>query len=402
MASLIVEQDVSKAPVAPATVALAIAARELWEPVQEALGSLAVRVVMEQRDLANWPALIEKLEFLRPELMLLDITRLPLPLEEALHGVRAALPDAMLVALDTVAQPETILAAVRAGANEFLCPPLGANLQRAVARLPAARPRPPESRRPAGKVFGFLSAKGGCGSTTIACHIAAELGRLGAPRGERTLLADLDLQSGIVGFVMKVKSQYSILDALQNLHRLDMSYWRALVGAEWPGLEIIAAPTNYQARDTAPGEGLAKILAFARANYAWTVVDLGCTLNPATAAALEEIDDIYLVTTAEIPSLHLAKLAVQTLMNAGLGNRLHVVLNRAPQRQDVTGEELERILGMPVDTTLPNDYYALYDAFCKGKLLPPGSLLSRQISGFAMRLSGAAAEKGKRRFGLFG
>jgi hypothetical protein len=51
---------------------------------------------------------------------------------------------------------------------------------------------------------------------------------------------------------------------------------------------------------------------------------------------------------------------------------------------------------------LPNDYYALYDAFCKGKLLPPATHLSRQISSFAVRLAGAPVEKGKRRFGLFG
>ena len=108
-----------------------------------------------------------------------------------------------------------------------------------------------------------------------------------------------------------------------------------------------------------------------RAHYAWTVVDLGCTLNLATVTVLEEIDEIFLVTTLEVPSLHQAKQAVQTLINAGFGNRLHVILNRTPQRPDVTAEELERILGLPIDTMLPNDYYALYDAFCKGKAAAP-------------------------------
>jgi pilus assembly protein CpaE len=175
-----------------------------------------------------------------------------------------------------------------------------------------------------------------------------------------------------------------------------------LVSAEWPGLDIVAAPAEYLPKDPVAAESLAKVVAFVRQNYAWTILDLGCVLNPATIALFDEIDEIYLVTTLEVPSLHQAKQAVQTLTNAGFGNRLRIVLNRAPQRPDVTAEELERILGMPIDTTLPNDYYALYDAFCKGKLLPPGSRLSRQLSGFAMRLEGAPVEKGKRRFGLFG
>jgi len=402
MASLVFEQDTSKAPVTPTTVGMAVAAPELWESVQEALRGLAVRVVMEQRDLGNWPSLIERLEFLRPAVVLLDITGLPLPLEEAVRGIRTALPDCMLVALDTTAQPETILAAMRAGANEFLYPPLGNNLRKAVERRSEVRPRPRDNSRPPGKVFGFLSAKGGCGASTIACHLAAELGRVSAQRAEHSLLADLDLQSGIVGFLMKVKSPYSVLDALQNLQRLDVSYWNALVSSEWPGLEIIAAPTGYLPKDPIAGESLAKVVTFVRAHYAWTVVDLGSTLNLATVTVLDEIDDIFLVTTLEVPSLHQAKQAVQTLINAGFGNRLHVILNRTPQRPDVTAEELERILGLPIDTMLPNDYYALYDAFCKGKLLPPGSHLSRQLSSFAMRLAGAPVEKGKRRFGLFG
>jgi pilus assembly protein CpaE len=402
MASQVFEQDTLKTSSTPATAGLAIAAPELWVPVQEALQGLAVRVVMEQRDLRNWPSLIERLEFLRPEVVLLDITALPLPLEEAVRGIRGALPNCMLVALDTKAQPETILAAMRVGANEFLYPPLGNNLRKAVERRAEAPSRLRETSRPPGKVLGFLSAKGGSGASTIACHLAAELGRVSSQRAERSLLADLDLQSGIVGFLMKVKSPYSVLDAVQNLHRLDVSYWNALVSADWPGLEIIGAPASYLPKDPVSGESLAKVLAFVRARYAWTVVDLGCTLNLATVTVLDEIDDIFLVTTLEVPSLHQAKQSVQTLINAGFGNRLRVVLNRTPQRPDVTAEELERILGLPIDTMLPNDYYALYDAFCKGKLLPPGSHLSRQLSSFAMRLAGAPVEKSKRRFGLFG
>jgi pilus assembly protein CpaE len=402
MASLVVAQATPKAPAAPTTVGLVIAAPELWGPAQEALRGLAARVVMEQRDLRNWPALIQQLEFLRPEVVLLDITGLPLPLEEAVRGVRGALPDCMLVALDITARSEAILAAMRAGANEFLSPPLGDHLRRAVERRAEVRPLPRENSQPPGKVLGFLSAKGGCGASTIACHLAAELGRAGAPRAERSLLADLDLQSGIVGFLMKAKSPYSVLDAVQNLDRLDISYWHALISAEWPGLDVMAAPTGYVPADSVSGEALRKIVAFARAHYAWTVVDLGCTLNPDTVTVLGEIDDIFLVTTLEVPSLHLAKQSIQTLIDAGFGSRVRVILNRTPQRPDVTAEELERILGLPIDTMLPNDYCALYDAFCKGKLLPPGSHLSRQLSKFAMRVTGAPVEKSKRRFGLFG
>jgi pilus assembly protein CpaE len=402
MASPILESDLSKPATALTTVGLAIESRQLWDEVQAAFKGMPVSVVMEQRDLRNWSSFIERLEFLRPAVVLLDITHLPQPLDDCLRSVKRSAPDAALMTLDTSANPETILTVMRAGATEFLYPPLVDMLRKALERQGEHRTRNREEDRPPGKLAGFLSAKGGCGATTIACHLAAELGRIGAPRGDLALLADFDLESGMVGFLMKVKTPYSLVDAVQNLHRLDLSYWNALVCHEWPGLEIIVAPTDYLPDEASAGEPLRRILTLVRSQYARTVVDLGCSLNLATLTALDEIDDIYLVTTLEVPALHRAKQTIRRLTAAGYVKRLHVVLNRMPQRPDVSPEELERILGMPIEIMLPNDYYALHDAMCKGKLLPPGSHLSRHLSNFAMRLAGLPLEKGKRRFGLFG
>jgi pilus assembly protein CpaE len=401
MASLIINHEAHPPATSP-TLALAIEASELWEGVQIALRGLPSRIVIEQRDLRNWRAFLEQLERLSPEVVLLDITHIPQGLEESVRSVRAAAPDSMLIVLDRAAEPETILTAIRSGAHEFLYPPLEANLRKALERRVTERPRGKENPRPPGKVLGFLSVKGGCGATTIACHLSVELGRVCVQHAETALFADLDLEAGIAGFLMKVKSPYSVIDALQNLHRLDLSYWNALVTSDWPGLEVIVAPSNYLPQEPVAGEALRRILAFARSNYPWTVADLGCTLNPGILDVVDEADEVYLVTTLEVPALHRAKQTVQALMNAGYGERIKMILNRTPQRPDVTADELERILGVPLDTMLPNDYYALYDAFCKGKLLPAGSHLSRQIAALAMRLAGVPAEKSKRRFGLFG
>jgi pilus assembly protein CpaE len=402
MAALIVDNGPSKSAAPPTTVGLAIESGELWDEVQSCLRGLPVRAVLEHRELRNWSSFLERVAFLQPEVVLLDITRLAQPLEESVRAIRTGAPDAMLVVLHTAADPETILTAVRAGAHEFLYPPLEGSLRKALERWAEDRSRVRDNARPPGKILGFLSAKGGCGATTIACHLAAELGRLSTARAENVLLADLDMESGIVGFLMKVKPSYSVLDAVQNLHRLDLSYWKALISNGCPGLDVIVSPGGSLTREPVSGEPLRQVLGFVRSNYTWAVVDLGCTLNLATLTVLEEIDEIYLVTTLEVPSLHQAKQAVQTLVSASYGNRMHVILNRTPQRPDVTAEELERILGLPIDIMLPNDYYALYDAFCKGKLLPANTHLSRQITSLAMRLAGVPAEKSKRRFGLFG
>src|SRR5262249_31171156 len=161
-----------------------------------------------------------------------------------------------------------------------------------------------------GKSFGFLSAKGGCGATTLICHVAVELGR----QNQKVLLADLDLDAGMIGFLTKTKGTYSILDAVNNLHRLDTSYWKALVSNGIPGVEIVPSPVALASRTTPREEQLRHVLAFVRPYYDISLVDLGRSLSRTSMGALEEIDETCLVTTLEVPALHQAKLIVQTLL----------------------------------------------------------------------------------------
>ena len=170
------------------------------------------------------------------------------------------------------------------------------------ARKALGGTQPPARRRAegGGKAFGFLSAKGGCGATTLVCHVAQELGR----QNQKVLLADLDLDAGMVAFITKTKSVYSILDAVNNLHRLDISYWKALVSNGIPGVEIVSSPLALASKQQPKDDQIRHVLAFARPHYDWTVVDLGRSLSRIAMAALEEIDETCLVTTLEVPALH--------------------------------------------------------------------------------------------------
>ena len=89
----------------------------------------------------------------------------------------------------------------------------------------------------------------------------------------------MDLDSGMVRFLTKTKSAYSVLDAVNNLHRLDTEF---LEGA---GLERHSAGRNrLRARPAlaaaaAAAEQMRQVLRFVRPNYDWTMVDLGRSLS---------------------------------------------------------------------------------------------------------------------------
>ncbi|HWB97222.1 MAG TPA: AAA family ATPase, partial [Bryobacteraceae bacterium] len=334
----------------PLTLGVAIAAAELRSEVQASLQDLPVRVVVEHDETAELAAFIERLERIPPDVLLLDIGREGEALEGLLWKVKAAAPKSMIVALHTSAQPKMILAAMRAGAHEYLYPPFGPLLRQALERKSNELSRGREGSQKGGKNVAFFSAKGGCGATTLACHAAVELGR----QNQTVLLTDLDLETGMIAFLMKTKTPYTVLDALNNLHRLDLSYWKGLVSNGIPGVEILPASTSLVCRQPQKLEQFRHVLGFVRSHYDWTVVDLGRSLSYLAFNVLEEIDTAYLVTTLDVPALHQTKQIVRTLVERGYGKgRLRLVLNRVDRQMDITPRELEKMLGLEVYAMLP-------------------------------------------------
>jgi pilus assembly protein CpaE len=386
----------------PLTIGLAIENRELCEQAQACLADLPFRIIVEHQDLGDVSNFLDRLERMRPDVVLVDISGWREPLETLVSSIRGAIGDPMIIALNTTADSEAILSSLRAGINEYLFPPLQETLKKALEKRSADRSRRRmEGGKGGGKAFGFMSAKGGCGATTLVTHIAAELGR----QNQKVLLADLDLDAGMVGFITKTKAVYSILDAVNNLHRLDIHYWKALVSNGIPGVEIVSSPLSLASKQQPKDEQIRHVLAFARPHYDWTLVDLGRSLSRMAMAALEEIDEACLVTTLEVPALHQSKQIIQTLLDSGYGkNRIRLILNRAPKRLDITPGELEKMLGVPIFCMIPNDYPELYETYAEGRMLNRSSDLGKNISRLAAKLSNLETEdkNAKKRFSFLG
>lgn len=354
---------------------------------------------VSEQDPSNWKEVLQRISQDRPEILLIELNAIQSDLTKALRAVKAAGAQTKIVALHPTDDPQTILAALRAGANEFVHPPYNETLAPALERVIESgnEEREPERR---GKVIGFLSSKGGCGATTLACHIAADLRR---QTGKRVLLADLDFTSGMVGFLMKVASSYSILDAVSNLARLDESLWKALLSEYKPGVDVIPSPEDFSHESAPSRDELRQVIRFMKTQHDWTVLDLGRSLNEVAAALYQELDDLFLISVLEVSALHGLKSIAQKLRDRGEDlTKLEVVLNRTPKMMDITQEELQKVLGRPLYAMLPNDYPSLYQSYSAGTLLPPNNRLAQQFSLLTTKLAGVTATpKPQKKFSLF-
>jgi pilus assembly protein CpaE len=418
----------------PLTAAFVISNRTVWEQAHACVQNLPVRLAVEQGmgqgDSAETDALLDRIERHRVDVVLVEASRIALPLEEFVRRIRNTAAQPAVFVLNADASPAFILEALRAGANEYLYPPLTDTLRDALQRLSTARSKGgSDTFNALGKVFGFLSARGGCGATTLAIHAATDLARQAGPekrgperrgpdrpgpdkggRRQPMLLADFDFEAGLLRFLMKSKTTYSVRDAIENLRRMDSSLWKALVSSHADGLELIPAPDEVAAKRAPEREEMTHLMRFIRSTYSVSIADFGRTVSMAALDSLPELEILYLVTTPDFTSLERAKRAIGDVEERGFGSdRLKVLLNRAGERGKPDLDGVEKALGRPCDAVFRTDHMSLYDAYSEGRFLPPATALGKEFHALAdsirTRIAGdhevkpaAVPEGGKRWF----
>ena len=154
----------------------------------------------------------------QPDVVVLDVrgtTELP----PVIPALRRQHPETGIVIVTTSLEPALLLEAMRAGVNELVCDPVTqADLEKAIHRVVRQR------TVSAGRIFAIVGAKGGVGATTVAVNTASVLGAAAKP--DRALLMDLHQAGGDAAVFLGVEPRFSILDALENTHRLDLVFSR--------------------------------------------------------------------------------------------------------------------------------------------------------------------------------
>ena len=129
----------------PLTIGLAIENRELWEQTQTCLSELPFRIIVEHQDIGDIGNFLDRLERMRPDVVLMDISGWKEPLEGLVASIKGAVGDPLIIALNTAADADAILSSMRAGINEYLFPPLKETLRRALEKRSTERSRRRES-----------------------------------------------------------------------------------------------------------------------------------------------------------------------------------------------------------------------------------------------------------------
>jgi pilus assembly protein CpaE len=320
-----------------------------------------------------------------PVLVVVDLSRNP---EKAFHvaqEIKFNLPTVHLVMTSPDATPETILRAMRSGAEEFFPQPFNwPEVFQSLERFRNKVALHSAAKVEHGRIITVFSNKGGVGSTTVTTNLSVFLA---VQKQLSTCLVDLVLQFGSVTSFLNLEPTYTILDLVRNIKKIDPLVLDGSLVKHASGVRVLAEPFNAEdARRIKPSD-IEEILNTLVQSFKVVVIDSPKEFDETSFVALDKAHLILFVTEMDVPSLKSAHRAFELFDRMQIyPNKIRLVLNRYVKNKLMSLESVEKTLGIKVFWTLPNDYPTAIAALNQGLSIldtEPKSALARSYEGLA-------------------
>ena len=333
-------------------------------------------------------SILRQLQDSRAEVVVVDVpSKDSLRAIRAIELIRSTTLQIAIFANGEMSQPANIVASMRAGACEYLEDAAGSEpLLEALTRYSSSRTRTAGSGGKA-KVFTFLSAKGGAGCTTAAVNTALALQQT---HGDVVLVDFAPI--GHAALHLNLRPQFGVLDALQNLHRMDVSLLDGLMTPAKNGLHLLAGPQQPYPTEPTPGE-MARLFDLLVNHYRFVIVDASSRLDPTTRLLSDLSNAVLVVAQTDVVSLWSAG-RIHAFLEDGTGrDRLRVVLNRFKKIPGFTDEDVEHVTNCKVLWKVPNAFHSVSPSIDHGTpvVLQEGPEISRSYRALATTLAEASS-----------
>jgi pilus assembly protein CpaE len=299
--------------------------------------------------------------------------------------IHANIPGVTIFAIGEMNQPTNIVSAMRAGAREFLDHASSREaLVEAFTRFSATLSRAQRSASKA-RVLTFLNAKGGAGATTTAVNTAVALQETHG----RVVLVDF-APIGHAALQLNLRPQFTIIDALQNLHRMDGSLLDGLMTPYRNGLHLLAgAQQPHNAVPTA--SELARLFDLLVNQYHFVVLDCSGRMDGMMQMICDLSNAVLLVTQTDVVSLWSAGRICAFLQEGAGRDRLRLVINRYKKIPGFNDEDVEKATNCKVLWKVPNNFQLVAPAIDKGSPVAAqgNHEIGRSYQGLAAALAGA-------------
>jgi len=351
--------------------------------LEKALGAL-VNELTVARVLLNYPdegELIRTLRTYAPQVVFLSFEKSDLAMK-TVERVTQEVEGVQFVAYHRDCDASTLREIMRAGVRELVAEPFELSaLVESLRNVKTLVEQKPPMYSAKGRIYSFLPAKAGSGATTMALNLSAALSRV---ENTRVLLSDLDLSSGILRFLLKIRNEHAIMEVIDHMYELDENLWEQLVTTVAKLDVLHSGPLNPNV--VVEASQVHDLAQFWLRNYDVVCVDLSGNLERYSLEILRDSQQVFMVCTPEVPSLHLTREKLAFLKTLGLDDRVSIVLNRVSKQSLLTPQQVQDVLGVPVRYSFINDYQAVNTATRAGDFIDSKSKLGVQFADLASSL----------------
>jgi pilus assembly protein CpaE len=329
-----------------------------------------------------------------PDVILIDDSPEDGDLITRIQTIKRHFPKATLFVVSGNQDPQNIIAAMKAGASEYLVEPIKEKtLHKAIDEVMFKLANAGDLAQ--GRIYSFVSAKGGVGSTVVAVNTSAAL----AMNKKNTVaLLDMSFQSGDASVLLDIVPQNTIFDISANMHRFDVAFLRGVMSGHSTGINFLAAPLNPEDSEDIKSTDITSILNLTRKLFDHVVLDCGSMhFNDCTIEAFKQSDKIFVVTDMSVPSIRntvrLCKMSKKFNINF---DKIEIVINRFIKGGALSLDEIEKNFDKKVYWLFPNDFSEIVSSINRGVplvKLSPGAPFSKNVNEFTKKFQGTLIDQ---------
>jgi pilus assembly protein CpaE len=330
-----------------------------------------------------------------PHLLIVDISGIDLPLSQIHALADVCEPGTNVVAIGDHNDVGLYRDLVDAGVSNYIVKPLTREL---LTRALTPKTNSGEMGRAAGsvklgKMVSFIGARGGVGTTTLACNLAWHLANR---QSRRVALVDLDLQNGDCSLLFNITTTPGVRDALANPLRLDPLLLDRIMTQHGERLFVLSSEEPLHENVQITATAIDTLFSVLRSQFHYIVVDVPRIPVPAFRRALEIADRRIIVVDQTMRAMRDAVRLTKMFGDREIPGAEHsaehrniFIVNRVGEHHALSLTDVHKVLQVQPTSMvpfLPNlvtpaAHHGLMAADKRGKFADAVATLALELSG---------------------
>ena len=235
---------------------------------------------------------------------------------------------------------------------------------------------------PRGQAIGFVGAKGGVGSSTVAANVAWCLAQT---FNDDVIVLDLDLAFGSAGLSFNVEQQEGIHDALAAPDRLDEMLLDRFMAVPEDHIKVLGTTASLDANADVNPQAFDSLLELVRRTAPFIVLDIPHGWSAWQQHALMQADEIVLTSTLDLECLRNSKNLVDSLAAKRANDApIRLVINHqgAYRKTELSDKDFETAVGGTAALLIEHDPVLFGEAANNGQVIGAMKSGHKVVEGF--------------------